>query len=59
MPDPVAAVFAAARRVVDQERRDESLASYQVGFEKGWMAGYETAERDGRVAVDPPEVTDG
>ncbi len=58
--DPVKAAAAAAVeqvvRVADTERREECQAAYDVGFEQGWMAGYEAADADlrGRVVGGQP-----
>jgi hypothetical protein len=37
--------FGAIRRAALDEQRAEAQAAYEVGYERGWMHGYETAER--------------
>jgi hypothetical protein len=45
-----AAVGALRRAIADERRtevREQSGAAYEVGFERGFLAGWEAAEREG------------
>lgn len=35
-------------RVAETELRETTTAAYEVGYERGWLAGYTEAERDAR-----------
>lgn len=49
--DPLAPALQAVRRAAADDRRACAQAAYEVGYERGFLTGYETAERD--HATDP------
>lgn len=50
--DKVAAAMRTAERVARQEQAEEARAAFDVGYERGFHAGWEAAEREARARRD-------